>query len=77
MEKNNRLSGQPLSVKALITIFLMMIALAHVVAILQAHSRTQLDREKTIAHFRGNPDDPASLQPMYLKGPTITPAKHK
>ena len=72
MEKNSRLSGQLLSVKVLITMFLMMIALAHVVAILQAHSRTQLDREKTITYFRGNPDDPDSLQIPQSYGSMIT-----
>ncbi len=72
MGRNNRLSRQTLSVKVLITMFLVMIAIAHVVAILQVHSRTQFDREKTITYFRGNPDDPDSLQLPQSYGAMIT-----
>ena len=62
MEKYNRLSSAPLSVKVLITFFLVLVAIGHFVAILQVYSRAQFDHEKTITYFRGNPDDPDTLQ---------------
>lgn len=72
MENRSRLSGQPLSVKVLITSFLVMIAIAHGVSLLQVHSRTQFDRQKTITYFRGNPNDPDSLQIPQSYGSMIT-----
>ena len=62
MARNSRLNSLPPSWKVLITGFLLALMIGHAVAVLQVHSRTGLDRAKTILYFRGNEADPDSLQ---------------
>ncbi|MBI2083864.1 MAG: hypothetical protein HYT76_09920 [Deltaproteobacteria bacterium] len=59
-----RLSALPISVKILITCFVMAIGVGYSISILQVRARTHLDRGETVRHFRGSEQNPEVYLPQ-------------
>lgn len=56
-EKPFRLSRAPISLRVLVTCFILALSLAYGVALLQINNRSEFKMERAISHFRGAPEE--------------------